>query len=82
LLARIGKQVPEYAPKAQEIVNTFKLKLIMNKVRKKSQLEDANRFIYLVKEYLSVEMECIGHIEYDDACEKMLESKLWKENAS
>ena len=43
--------------------------------RKKSQLEDAERFVYLVREYLSVEMEYLGHIEYDervvDACENM-----------
>ena len=75
LIALIGKEVPEYASRAQEIVDTFQPKLIMNKVRKKSQLEDANRFIYLVREYLNVEMKCLGHIEYDervvDACEKM-----------
>ncbi len=47
----------------------------MNKVRKKSQLEDAQRFISLVREYLSVEIDYPGHIEYDervvDSCENM-----------
>lgn len=71
----IRNEVPAYGEKAQQIVDTFRPKLIMNKVRKKSQLEDAQRFIYLVREYLSVEMDHLGHIEYDErvvnACEKM-----------
>lgn len=75
LLALIHTEMPQYGPKATEIIHTFRPKLIMNKVRKKSQLEDADRFVYLVREYLSVEMDYLGHIEYDDrvvdACEKM-----------
>ncbi|MCZ6631859.1 MAG: AAA family ATPase [bacterium] len=75
LVNRIGDAVPDYGDKAQEIVDTFRPKLIMNKVRKKRQLEDADRFCYLVREYLSVHMQYLGHIEYDegvvDACEKM-----------
>lgn len=75
LLALIHAEMPQYGPKASEIIHTFRPRLIMNKVRKKSQLEDADRFVYLVREYLSVEMSCLGHIEYDDrvvdACEKM-----------
>ena len=75
LINLIRDEVPAYGDKAQEIVDTFRPKLIMNKVRKKTQLEDARRFVYLVREYLSIEMEYLGHIEYDervmDACEKM-----------
>jgi len=75
LLDRIGDEVPEYNDKARELISSFRPKLIMNKLRKKSQLEDAHRFTYLVREYLSVDMDYLGHIEYDervvDACEKM-----------
>lgn len=75
LLNRIGDEVPEYNDKARELISSFRPKLIMNKLRKKSQLEDAHRFTYLVREYLSVDMDYLGHIEYDervvDACEKM-----------
>jgi len=75
LIEMLGNQMPEFGQKAQTLVHDFRPKLIMNKVRKKSQLEDAERFVYLVREYLSVEMEYLGHIEYDervvDACENM-----------
>jgi len=75
LIEILGNQMSEFGDKAQAPVDEFKPKLIMNKVRKKSQLEDAERFVYLVREYLSVEMEYLGHMEYDervvDACENM-----------
>ena len=65
----------EFGDKAQRLVDEFRPRLIMNKVRKKSQLEDAERFVYLVREYLSIEMGYLGHMEYDervvDACENM-----------
>lgn len=75
LIGLIGDQVPEYGEKAQNLITSFRPKLVMNKLRKKSQLEDPHRFTYLVREYLGVEMDYLGHIEYDervvDACEKM-----------
>jgi flagellar biosynthesis protein FlhG len=75
LIEMLGNQMSEFGDKAQGLVDEFKPKLIMNKVRKKSQLEDAERFVYLVLEYLSVDMEYLGHMEYDervvDACENM-----------
>jgi flagellar biosynthesis protein FlhG len=75
LLNLIEDQMPQHGEKARDLITSFRPKLIMNKLRKKSQLEDAHRFTYLVKEYLSVEMQYLGHIEYDekvvDACEKM-----------
>jgi flagellar biosynthesis protein FlhG len=75
LIEMLGNHMSEFGDKAQRLVDEFNPKLIMNKVRKKSQLEDAERFVYLVREYLSVEMDYLGHIEYDDrvvdACENM-----------
>ena len=75
LVGLIGEHAAEYGEGAQHLVETFRPKLIMNKVRKKSQLEDAQRFISLVREYLSVEIDYPGHIEYDecvvDSCENM-----------
>ena len=66
---------PEYGEEARDLVASFHPKLIMNKVRKKSQLDDAQRFISLVRDYLSVEIDYPGHIEYDEcvveACEHM-----------
>ena len=75
LVQKLGDQSPEFGEQAQSLVEDFSPKLIMNKVRKKGQLEDAERFVYLVQEYLSIQMEYLGHIEYDervvDACENM-----------
>jgi flagellar biosynthesis protein FlhG len=75
LVAMLGDQLPAHGDTARQMVDSFRPKLIMNKVRKKSQLEDAERFVYLVREYLDVDMAYVGHIEYDDrvvdACEKM-----------
>jgi len=47
LVSLIRDEVPGYGDKAQELMDSFRPKLIMNKVRKRGQLEDANRFIYL-----------------------------------
>jgi len=66
LVKLIGDHSPEYGAEAQELVAGFRPKLIMNKVRKRSQCEDAQRFVELVKEYLSVEMDYLGHMEYDE----------------
>ena len=75
LIRCIRDQAPEYGDTAQEIMDTFRPKLIMNKVRRKSHLEDARMFLYTIVEYLGVQMDYLGHIGYDervvDACEKM-----------
>ena len=75
LIGLIEKHAPEYGEQAQQLASTFRPKFIMNKVRRKSQLEGARRFISLVREYLSVEIDYVGHIENDervvDACERM-----------
>jgi flagellar biosynthesis protein FlhG len=75
LVNLIGDHAPEYGEEARGLVEQFRPKLIMNKVRKKSQLDDAQRFVSLVREYLDVDMDYLGHMEYDervvDACENM-----------
>ena len=59
---------------AAKLLADFHPKLILNKVRKKSQLNEVDRFLSLVWEYLSVRMEYIGYIENDgrvvEACER------------
>ena len=75
LINLISDHSPEYGDEARELVEVFRPKMIMNKVRKKRQLDDAQRFVSLVQEYLNVDMDYLGHIEYDehvvDACENM-----------
>lgn len=75
LVNLIGDHAPDYGDEARNLVDQFRPKFIMNKVRKKSQLDDAQRFVTLVREYLSVNIDYLGHMEYDervvDACENM-----------
>lgn len=75
LVNLIAEHAPEYGEEARRLMVEFRPKLIMNKVRKKSQLEDAERFVALVREYLGVQIDYLGHIENDerviDACENM-----------
>ena len=59
---------------AETLVRAFRPKLILNRVRNKRQIEEAQRFIVLVKEYLSTEMKYVGYVRSDmkilDACER------------
>jgi flagellar biosynthesis protein FlhG len=66
LINLIGEHAPEFGQEALALMQAFRPKLIMNKVRKKAQISDAERFASLVREYLSVEVDYLGHIEYDD----------------
>jgi MinD-like ATPase involved in chromosome partitioning or flagellar assembly len=59
---------------AENLLRAFRPKLILNRVRNKRQVEEAQRFIVLVKEYLSTEMKYVGYVRSDmkvlDACER------------
>lgn len=59
---------------AVEILETYKPKLILNRVRNKRQIDEAHRFLGLVEEYLSTKMDYVGYVRTDtkilDACER------------
>ena len=59
-----------------DILKNFRPKLIMNKIRRKSQIAEGNQLVNLAKEYLGVQLEYVGFVEYDqkviDASEKMM----------
>jgi len=59
---------------AADMLADYKPRLLLNRVRNKRQLEEGQRFISLVKEYLSTEMQYIGYVRSDtkilDACER------------
>jgi flagellar biosynthesis protein FlhG len=61
---------------AVELLNGYRPKLILNQVRSKKQVDQVHRFLALVKEYLSTEMEYVGYVRSDtrflDACERRL----------
>ena len=74
LVEQLLKQDPMAGREAVDLLATFKPKLILNQVRNKRQVDQVQRFIELVKEYLSTEMEFVGYVRRDtrflDACER------------
>ena len=71
LIAGQGSQVGE---EAAELLRAYRPKLVLNRVRSKRQIEDVQRFVMLVREYLSAEMDYVGYVRNDtrilDACER------------
>ncbi|MCH8284935.1 AAA family ATPase [candidate division KSB1 bacterium] len=72
----LGQLYPEAGKKIAEILQSFKPKLIMNKVRRRSQVDEALQLVTLASEYLGINLTFIGFIESDqkviDAAEKMM----------
>jgi len=60
----------EESQKSSEIVEKFlksyKPKLIMNKVRNKNQIREGDWFVSLVRNFLVIDMDYVGHIEFDN----------------
>lgn len=58
-----------------EELNKLNLFLVLNKIRKKNQIQEGDIFVNLVKEFLNLDLNFIGHIRYDsyviDAGEKL-----------
>ncbi|MFH1571411.1 MAG: P-loop NTPase [Gemmatimonadota bacterium] len=65
---------PLAAEEANELLHTYRPKLILNRVRSRRHIEEVNRFLALVEEYLSTRLEYIGYVRNDDrileACER------------
>lgn len=65
---------PESGVIAKALMAKYRPRLILNRVRYKRQIEEAHRFVALVKEYLSTEMNYVGYVRSDnkilDACER------------
>ena len=64
----------EAGEEARSLLEAYRPKLLLNRVRNKRQIEEAHRFMGLVKDYLSTEMNYIGYVRSDtkilDACER------------
>ena len=60
--------------KARAMLDSYRPKLILNRVRSKRHIEEVQRFVQLVRQYLSTEVEYVGHVRNDDkifdACER------------
>ncbi|MFC1514053.1 P-loop NTPase [candidate division KSB1 bacterium] len=72
----VGQSFPEASSTIQSILKNFKPRLIMNKVRRRSQIDEGLQLVTLSREYLGVKLTYLGHIENDqkviDASEKMM----------
>lgn len=64
-LLYLEKENPELLLEIESILKGFTPRLIMNKVRNREQIREGDWFVNLVKNYLMVEMEYCGHVEFD-----------------
>jgi len=60
----------------EKILNDFKPKLIMNKVRRRSQIDEGKQLVILTEEFLKIKLEYLGYVEIDqhviDSTERMM----------
>ncbi|MCP4724044.1 MAG: MinD/ParA family protein [bacterium] len=72
----IGDRYPEAARIVQSVLSSYRLKLIMNKIRKGSQVSQGHQLVTLASEYLGIDLKYLGHISRDDkvvdASERMM----------
>ena len=72
----MGQTFPEASAKIASILQSFKPRLIMNKVRKRSHVEDGLQLTNLAAEYLGMKLAFMGYIVRDqkvvEASEKMM----------
>ena len=74
LINLIRKKNSNISAEMIKYLKSFQPAIIANRVRKRSQIDDVNRFIKLVREFLSVELTNFGFIRSDssvlEACQK------------
>ncbi|MFC1525287.1 P-loop NTPase [Candidatus Latescibacterota bacterium] len=65
---------PFGAQEARQLLRSYRPKLILNRVRRRRHVDEVRRFLALVEEYLSTELEYVGYVRNDDkileACER------------
>lgn len=74
LLEQIEHVDSQAGKEGRQCLDCYRPKLLLNRVRNKRQIEDAQRFLSLVEEYLSTKMEYVGYVRSDnkivEACER------------
>ena len=74
LLESLGSADPLVGQQARAMLDNYRPKLILNRVRSKRHIDEAQRFVQLVRQYLSTEVEYVGYVRNDDkildACER------------
>jgi flagellar biosynthesis protein FlhG len=72
----VGQTFAEAGSKIKAILQSLRPHLIMNKIRRKNQIDEAFQLVALVNEYLGVKLAFMGCVEEDakviDASEKMM----------
>ncbi|MFC1561641.1 P-loop NTPase [candidate division KSB1 bacterium] len=72
----ISQNYPKEGKMVASILQSFRPKLIMNKVRRSSQIHEGTQLVTLAGEYLGISLKYLGHIENDqkvvDATEIMM----------
>ncbi len=74
LLDSIADLNPELAEEGRDILRAFRPKLILNRVRNKRHIAQAQPFQALVEEFLSIRLDYVGYVRNDDnimdACDR------------
>lgn len=74
LLERLESVDAQAGARAQAMLAAYRPKLILNRVRSKRHIDEVHRFVQLVRQYLSTDVEYVGYVRNDDkildACER------------
>ncbi len=74
LLCRIGDVDPIAMEEGRQMLSDYRPRLLLNRVRSRRHIDEVERFVSLVREYLSTELEHVGYVRNDDkildACER------------
>ena len=58
----------------RQMLSDYRPRLLLNRVRSRRHIDEVERFVSLVREYLSTELEYVGYVRNDDkildACER------------
>ncbi len=74
LMCRVGDVDPVAMEEGRQMLTDYQPRLLLNRVRSRRHIDEADRFVTLVREYLSTELEYVGYVRNDDkildACER------------
>ena len=66
LLDRLSVADSHAGQQARETLAAYRPKLILNRVRSKRHIDEVHRFVQLVRQYLTTEVEYVGYVRNDD----------------
>jgi flagellar biosynthesis protein FlhG len=67
LFREVNKANPEAGMKLKREIETFRPKLIVNQTRTQTDVEIGNSVKTVCKKYFGIDMDYIGHLDYDSA---------------